>query len=164
MAYNKGKAFEDKFKGDFQKVPNATIDRLYDVTNGYKNIKQCSDFIGFIATKQVDEVVYGNIYYLECKSCKGASIPFSNISQYDNLLKKMNRPGVRAGVILWLYEKDKVWYIPVKTIKQMKADGEKSIGLRHIGSKYRFIEIPSVKKRVFMDSDYSVLTELQEGD
>ena len=94
MAYNKGKAFEDKFKGDFQKVPNATIDRLYDVTNGYKNIKQCSDFIGFIATKQVDEVVYGNIYYLECKSCKGASIPFSAILRRPILPQRAGRDAV----------------------------------------------------------------------
>ena len=29
---------------------------------------------------------------------------------------------------------------------------------------YRIIEIPSKKKRVFMDSDYSVLMKLEEGD
>mgnify|MGYP003300507598 CR=1 FL=1 len=29
---------------------------------------------------------------------------------------------------------------------------------------YRIIEIPSKKKRVFMDSDYSILTKLGEGD
>ena len=61
------------------------------------------------------------------------------------------------------YEKDKVFYIPIKTIKKLKEDGEKSIGLRHL-DKYRIIEIPSIKKRIFMDSDYSILTTLEDGD
>ena len=57
MSVNYGKAFESKFKEDFLKLPNATIDRLYDVTYGYKNIKQISDYIGYC---------YPNIFYLEC--------------------------------------------------------------------------------------------------
>jgi penicillin-binding protein-related factor A (putative recombinase) len=123
--------------------------------NGYKSIKQVSDFIGY---------AYPNIFYLECKSHKGASLPMSNITQYDNLKKKVGIPGVRSGVVLWLYEKDKVFYIPTKTLVKMKEeDGEKSVGLRHIG-KYRMIEIPSEKKRVFMDSDYSILLRLEDGD
>ena len=41
-------------------------------------------------------------------------------------------------------------------------ENQKSVGIRHIGTE-DIIEIPSVKKRVFMDSDYSILTELPEG-
>ena len=151
---NYGKAFEGKFKDDFLNLPNSSMDRLYDTMNGYKSIKQISDYIGY---------VYPNIFYLECKTHKGASIPLANITQYDNLKKKVGIPGVRSGVVLWLYDKDKVFYIPTATITQLKEDGEKSVGLRHIG-KYRMIEIPSVKKRVFMDSDYSVLMELKDYD
>ena len=154
MAKNYGKAFEEKFKKDFGLLEGSSIDRLYDTMNGYKSIKQISDFIGFI---------YPNIFYLECKSHKGASLPLANITQYENLKKKVGIPGARSGVILWLYEKDKVFYIPTATVTKLKEDGEKSVGLRHI-SKYRIIEIPSVKKRVFMDSDYSVLKELDEND
>lgn len=164
MALNRGKAFEDKFKTDFLKVENSTIDRLYDLMSGYKSIKQVSDFIGFIGTHFIDGNWYGNEYFIECKSHKGASLPFAAISQYDNLVKKIGKPGTRAGIVIWFYEKDLVWYVPIKTIKQMKEDGEKSIGLRHIGGKYRYIEIPSHKKIVYMDSDYSILTQLQEGD
>lgn len=151
---NYGKAFEDKFKQDFSKLYGSSIDRLYDVMNGYKSIKQVADFIGYLQP---------NIFYLECKSHKGASIPLSNITQYENLSKKVGLPGVRSGVVLWLYEKDKVFYIPTNTITQLKQDGEKSVGLRHIG-KYRIIEIPSYKKRVFMDSDYSILKTLNDWD
>lgn len=151
---NYGKAFEDKFKKDFGLLEGSSIDRLYDTMNGYKSIKQISDFIGY---------KYPFIFYLECKSHKGASIPLSNITQYDNLKKKVGIPGVRSGVVLWLYEKDKVFYVPTSTITKLKQDGEKSVGLRHIG-KYRIIEVPSVKLRVFMDSDYSVLMNLEDGD
>ena len=38
MSKDFGKTFEKKFKEDFLKVPNATIDRLYDVVMGYKRI------------------------------------------------------------------------------------------------------------------------------
>lgn len=40
MAKNYGKEFEMKFKEDFLKLENSTIDRLYDVTTGYKSMKQ----------------------------------------------------------------------------------------------------------------------------
>lgn len=154
MPVNRGKQFELKFKEDFSKLQDHSIDRLYDVMNGYKNIKQVADFIGYL---------YPNIFYLEIKSHAGASIPLTNITQYDNLIKKVGIKGVRSGVVLWLYDKDKVYYIPTSTITKMKNDGEKSVGIRHI-NKYRIIEIPSVKKRVFMDSDYSILKTLNEGE
>ena len=78
-------------------------------------------------------------------------------------MRKIGIKGVRTGVVLWLYEKDKVFYIPTSTLSQLKSDGEKSIGLRHV-DKYNMIEIPSTKRRVFMDSDYSVLKNLKEGE
>ena len=155
MANNYGKAFEQKFKKDFLKtVPNSTIDRLYDTMSGYKAISQISDYIGYS---------FPNIFYMECKSHKGASIPFDNITQYSKLLQKVGIPGVRAGVILWLIDKDIVYYIPISTIKQMKKDGKKSVGISAVDN-YNIIEIPSVKKRVFMDSDYSGLLSLKDGE
>lgn len=154
MARNKGKKFEDKFKEDFLKLEGSSLDRLYDTMNGYKSIKQISDFIGY---------VYPNIFFTECKSHKGASLPFDAITQFENLEKKVGIPGVRSGVVVWFYEKDKVFYVPTKTLQQIRDAGEKSVGLRHVG-KYRMIEIPSTKKRVYMDSDYSVLKDLEEGD
>ena len=154
MSTNRGKQFEEKFKEDFSKLADNSIDRLYDVMNGYKNIKQVSDYIGYL---------FPNIFYLECKAHKGASLPLSNITQYENLKKKIGIKGVRSGVILWLYEKDKVLYIPTSTVVKLKQDGEKSVGTRHLND-YRIIEIPSIKKRVFMDSDYSILKTLKEGE
>ena len=154
MAKNYGKPFEEQFKKDFLKVKDSSLDRLYDVMMGYKSIKQVSDYIGYIKP---------NIFYLECKTHAGASLPFDKITQYDSMVKKVGIPGVRSGVILWLYEKDLVLYVPISTVTQLKNEGEKSVGVRHL-DKYRIIQIPSVKKRVFMDSDYSVLTQLDDFD
>lgn len=156
MGTNKGKEFEIKFKSDFiSTVPNSTIDRLYDPVSGYMSISNISDFIGYCKP---------SIFYLECKTHKGASLPFENITQYEKLKAKVGIPGVRAGVILWLYEKDIVMYIPISTITKMKADGKKSVGLKAIEEGYNIKIIPSQKKRVFMDSDYSCLCNLEDGE
>jgi hypothetical protein len=154
LAANYGKEFEIKFKEDFLKLKGSTVDRLYDTMNGYKSISQVSDFIGY---------VYPNIFYIECKSHRGASIPMGNITQYEKLKKKIGIPGVRAGVILWLVDKDLVMYVPMSTVKLLKENGEKSIGVRHLDD-YNIKVIPSIKKRVFMDSDYSLLLNLKDGE
>ena len=155
MPTNYGKAFEDKFKSDFiRTVPNCSLDRIYDVSLGYKSISNISDYIGYS---------YPNIYYLECKSHKGASIPFTAITQYEKLTKKVGIPGVRAGIILWLYEKDIVMYVPISTITEIMKTEKKSVGIVDL-DKYNIKVVPSIKKRVFMDSDYSVLLDLKDGE
>ena len=83
--------------------------------------------------------------------------------EYDALKEKVGIKGVRAGVVLWLYEKDKVFYIPISTITQMKNDGCKSVGIKAL-DKYKIYEIPSIKKRTYMTSNYSILLTLQEGE
>ena len=154
MADNLGKNFEEQSKGDFKGLPNVSIDRLYDLVSGYKSISQVCDFIGYI---------YPNIYYLELKSTQGNTLNFAKIRQYDELVKKVGIKGVRSGVVVWFIDHDRVLYVPTKTLMEMKKNGDKSVNIRTI-DKYRYLEIPSIKKRVFMTSDYSVLTTLQEGD
>jgi len=46
----------------------------------------------------------------------------------------------------------------------MKQDGKKSVGIKAIQEGYNIKIIPSIKKRVFMDSDYSFLLQLEEGE
>ncbi len=154
---NYGKKFEKKFELDFLKsMPNSTIDRIYDSVSGYKSISNVCDFIGYKEP---------HIYYIECKSHKGISFPFSNLTQYDKLKEKVGIPGVRAGVVLWLYEHDKVLYVPISTVTSIKNDGIKSVSLTMLKkNKYNIIEIPSIKKRVYMDSDYSILQNLKDGE
>ena len=153
MSIDYGKKFEERFKLDWVNSTGGAIVRLYDNTSGYLSISNVSDYICY---------KYPNLFFIECKSHKGASIPFTAISQYNKLLSFSNIKGIRSGVVLWLYEKDIVLYIPVKTIKLLKDSGEKSVGIRHLKD-YDIIEIPSKKLRVFMESDYNVLLSLKEG-
>lgn len=157
MANNKGKQFEVKFKEDFKRsFPNGTVDRIYDTTNGYKTISNISDFIGYN---------YPNIYYLECKSHQGNTFPLINLTQYDKLKAKVGIKGVRAGVVLWFIDHDKVCYVPISTITQLKKDDKKSVNVKMLEDKsYNIYEIPSVKKKVFLDSDYSILADLKDGE
>lgn len=156
MAINKGKQFEERFKKDWlESFPNSTITRLYDNTSGYIAISNISDYICYNHPYQ---------FFIECKSHKGASIPFDKITQYDKMKDVVGVKGVRAGIILWLYDKDKVFYIPISTITEMKKDDKKSVGLKAVEEGYNIIEIPSEKLRVFMKSDYSCLMTLKDGE
>lgn len=156
MGTSKGKAFEDKFRADFSKLEGVSLDRLYDPVSGFNGIRNICDFIGY---------KYPNIFYLECKSSQDNTWNFSAYSQYEKQLVKVGIPGVRVGVVLWMVKHDTVVYLPTKTIQKMKADNKKSFNIKDLDNKeYRIIKIPSVKKRVFMDSDYSVLFNLEEGD
>lgn len=150
-----GKKYEEKFRSDWEKIPNTSIDRLYDPVGGYGGISNICDFIIYN---------YPHIIYAECKTTKDNTFPFSRLSQYEKLTKKIGIKGVIAGVFIWFYDRDKVFFVPIATCKQMIEDGEKSVNCKKIvenkyKSEYRIIEIPSVKKRVFMDSDYSVILE-----
>ena len=154
---NRGKQFEERFKQDWERtIPDSSVDRIYDQMSGNKTISNISDFVGY---------KYPNIFYLECKSTHENTFNFHKLTQYDKLVTKIGITGVRVGVIIWFIEHDRVIYVPIKTIKQMKKDGLKSVNIRTIDeSGYRFINVPSRKLRVLMESDYTVLLNLEEGD
>lgn len=120
--------------------------------SGYKNTsKNICDFIGFTNR---------TLFLLECKTKKGTTFPFQNLTQYSKLVEYEDYNDITAGVILWFYEYDKILFISIQTIHQMINDGKKSIHVNKSKEEgYNIIEIPSVKKRTFMDSDYSVLIE-----
>lgn len=150
MSQSLAKSFEAKLKEDWMKLPNATIDRLYDPVGGYYGISNVSDFISYS---------FPNIFYLECKTIKGNTFPLSNLKQYDKLLEKKGIKGVKAGAVIWFYEHDnKIVFVPIETFEKLKNDNKKSFNVKMVGEKdYYNIPIPSVKKRTFYDSDYSVL-------
>ncbi len=154
---NRGKEFEQKVKQDFLKIPGSHLERLYDSMGGYKSIKTRSDFIGYI---------YPNQYFLEVKSVHGNTFPFTNLKQYNGLLEVSGIHGIRSGVIIWFVDHQIVCYVPVRTIKQMKQEGLKSVNVKYIkeGSAYRIINIPSKARKIFLDSNYSILTTLADGE
>ena len=57
-----------------------------------------------------------------------------------------------------------IFYIPLDTVTLMKKDGIKSFNVnKHDFEKYPAIKIPSKLRRVFYDSDYSILLEELDG-
>ena len=148
-----GKKFETKLREDWNNLEDSLIIRINDNFNGYKNISGISDFIAYH---------YPNIFFIECKEHKGNTFPLANLTQYDKLMSVQGIKGVRSGVVLWFSEKDTVVYVPVKTFKKLKEDGKKSLNINDINN-YELIVVPSVKKRTFLDSDYSVLFNMEEG-
>lgn len=148
---NYGKKFEQVFKSDWKKsFPDGFIYRLNDQLSGYKvTSANVCDFICYN---------YPYLYLIECKSHKGASVPFEKITQYERMLQYSSIKGVIAGVVLWLYEKDiEPLFIPIRTLTKMKTDGKKSVGLKAIEEGYEIIKLPSIKKRVFYETDYTIL-------
>ena len=149
MAKNYGKKFEKQFEQDFLKIPGSTIDRIYDPGFKRKGISNICDFIGYKEP---------HIYYLECKSIKGGTFPLNNLTQYDKLIEKKSIKGAITGAAIWFYEKDKVIFVPITTFEKLKLDGKKSVNIKMLDTKdYEILEIPSIKKRVYMESDYTVL-------
>lgn len=155
MAVSRGKQFEQQFKSDFQKVSGGFIYRLPDQVNGHKTTSaNICDFVCYI---------YPNIFLMEVKTISGNTFPLTNFTQFEKLRSFRNIPGLRKGVLIWYTERDKIIYVPIKTIEKMVADGKKSVNIRTIDEDgYEYLNIPSVKKRVFLDSDYSVLCNLPE--
>ena len=157
MSFNYGKQFENLVKSQFCKVDGADITRLYDTTNGFRGVNNVCDFIGYI---------YPNIFYIEVKVVQsGNTLSLDRLTQYNKMVEKCGIPGVRVGVVVWWVEKQKVAYVPISTVTLLKKNGKKSINIKYIDSEeYKVVEIPSTVKRVFMESDYSVLKTLQDGE
>ena len=155
MATNLGKKFEAKLKEDWLKIQDADITRLYDIMSGYKSISNVSDFIGYI---------YPYMYYLEAKSTQGNTFPLSRLTQKDELIKKDGKKGINPGVIIWFIDHAKVCYVPIKEIVRLEANNYKSVNVKYIGDpSFNIYEIPGKLRRVFVDSDYSILKDIAEA-
>lgn len=160
MATNRGKSWEEHFKSDWQNsFPKTFILRLPDQMTGWKvTSANICDFIAFNK---------GKLYLLECKSHKENTIPFSDIPQYDRMLPYKGWEGIRAGIIVWAIDHQRVFYLPISTMEKMKEDGKKSFHFikdLELFSPYKIYELPSVCKRVYPTVDYTVLLNLQEGE
>lgn len=144
MAINRGKDFEKTIRDCFEQVPNTSVDRLHDQTSGFAGSTNVCDFI-----------VYHRpfIYYLECKSVHGNTLPFSNITknQWQGLLDKSFVDGVIAGVICWWIDKDVTKFIPITVLQMMKEAEYKSIASDFECN--NVFDLKGKKKRVFFDYD-----------
>lgn len=154
MAVNRGKQWEAKLKEDFSKLSGAYIYRVPDNMSGYKGITGISDFIGY---------KYPKIFFIEAKTVLGNTFPLTNFTQFDKMTAIPSEKGIHKGVMIWFQDHSAVLYVPLSTIAKMKSDGKKSVNIKKIDEEgYDYVRIPSVQKRVFLDSDYTVLLDLPD--
>ena len=149
-----GKKFEASFKATWlQCFPDSFIYRLPD---------QMSGFAGGGGTNPCDFFCFvnGKLLMVECKEHKGASIPFTAIPQADKLISYIGKKNVFPGVLIWLSEKDIIFWLPAETLRDMKKAGHKSVGTKALTEKmYNIVQIPAEKKRTFLQADYNYLME-----
>lgn len=152
-----GKQFEQKFRENWiTSMPGSFILRLNDQVSGYNNSNNLSDFICF--TK-------GILFPIETKSIQKVSFPFTNLVQYDRMEAVCDLEGVLPLVVMWFVNSDRVLAVPIKTIRKMKKHGLKSLNPNTVDrEKYYMVDIPSVKLRTFMNSDYSCLTSMLSNE
>ena len=162
MAENVGKKFERVVREAFERVPTASVDRLYDQTNGFKGGSNICDFIVYRKPYE---------YYIECKSVRGNTLSihgtdpehrYGNITnkQWESLLKKSRIPGVVAGILCWWIDKDVTLFIPIELLTFLReVKGFKSIRYDIGGVMVTWngtrkpIHIRGRKKRVFFEYD-----------
>ena len=135
-------------------MPNSVCYRLYDTTAGYHSIGNVADFICYS---------YPNMFMIDCKSSEGNTIGFAAIRQYDQMLKYKGIKGVHVGIVWWSIDNNKVIWVPIETLEQIKNEGKKSYNIKMLSDpNYDSYEIPSKKLRTFMKTDYSYLVRRHE--
>ena len=149
---NRGKQFENHLKDQFEKLSNVSIDRLYDVTTGFKNQNNICDFIVY---RQ------GTLNYFECKAIHGNCLNFkSHIrpNQWDGLLAKSKINGVNAGIIIWFIDHDITLFVDIQWLDYLIQNyGNKSFNIIKDIKHIPVTIIPGVKKRVFFNYDLNKL-------
>ena len=148
MAINRGKPFEDVIRQSFEQVPNTSVIRLPDPTNGYLGIRNISDFVIYH---------YPHQYFIECKSVHGNTLPFSNITenQWNGLLEVSKIKGVIAGIICWWVDKDITLFIPIQALEERKQMLDKH-SVRFDDGLYTGLECYAItgrKKKIYFEYD-----------
>lgn len=116
---SKFKEFENKFKAAVEKVDGVSIDRIPDQVSRFKGSNNIADFVAY---------KYPHQYYFECKTIEGGTLPFTNITQWQDLLEKSRVPGIIAGVVVWFYERTEIAtiFVDIRLLECMKQEGYKS--------------------------------------
>lgn len=156
MGQNRGKDFENKVREDLGLVEGVSVDRLPDQMNGFKGGTNICDFIVY---------KYPNIIFLECKSCYGNTLNFSNISQLDSLTKKVGIKGCIPGVMIWFIDHDLTLFVKAEGLQRLKDSGCKSVNAKTYNLNLyldEYVVVPGKKRRIFFDYDMETfLKEVQ---
>lgn len=163
---NRGKKFEKNFEMNWKNsFPNTLVFRIQDQQSGYAGSTNPCDFICFPNN--------GKLYMIEVKSTHKNTFSIAkrydtdkgkyvyDFRQYPELVEYCKYENVVVGVVIWYEDHDKIIFVPIQEVTKMMNDGLKSINVKMIeDSLYNIVEIPSKKKRVYLESDYSVLKNL----
>lgn len=131
--------------------------RLPDQVSKFKETsKNPCDFIAFNN---------GILWMIECKETQEGTINFSKMSQVDLLPDYCIYKDVQPYFIIWFSKKDKVIAVRADEAARIRASGEKSISLKMLNDEaYNIIDLPGIKKRVYVEADFTVLTDLARKD
>lgn len=145
MTVNRGKQFEEQIRQAFENVPDTSVIRLIDPQNGYAGVRNICDYIVYH---------YPTQFFIECKSCHGNTLPFTNITknQWDGLYEKSKLKGVVAGYMIWFIDHNRTIFVPAQSMIVHKELGEKSFNITKQWDSDCF-EIKGEKKRVLFDYD-----------
>lgn len=156
MAKNRGKKFEQIIRQQFEQIRNVSVDRINDNV-GYEGAYSIADLIVYRKPYK---------YYIECKSIKGTSFPFSNINekalrdlQYQQILS-----GVGCYFLIWFVALDLTICISAREIyEKMYAWDKKSIGVSSFKD-FDFIEVQGTKKRKYYKYNLVELLNKLDGE
>lgn len=156
MAQNKGKVFEQLVRQQFNELPNVSVDRINDNV-GYAGAYNIADLIVYRKPHK---------YYIECKTIKGTSFPFSNINQkalldmqYQSIID-----GVNCYFIVWFIDLDKTIAINANEIYvKFNGYGKKSIGVSSFDD-FDYILVKGQKKRTYYNYDMQDLLNQFDGE
>ena len=152
MSLNRGKQWEMKVKECWHKtMPNSFILRLPDQQSGYHLSSNVSDYIAFKSPR---------LFLLECKSVLGNTVPFANLTQYEKMLPYKNVEDIFPGFMVWWVEHGIVAWVPVETVECMKKENKKSVNVKNLKDDSTITIIPTVKKRILLDCDFSILMRI----
>ena len=158
MAVNRGKKFEEVVKDCFKGCTNVYALRLYDPQGGYVAVANPCDFLIYHKTK---------LYAIECKTIHGNTLPiyspdikkpYGNISrtQWEGMLEA-SEYGVVAGVLCWWVDNDVTRFLPIQSLVEYRAAGNKSV--RYDCDLDNSLIIKGEKKRVFFEYDFTEFLE-----
>lgn len=130
-----------------ESFPQGYLYRLPDQMSYYKGSGNPCDILCYVES---------HLFLIETKSIHGNTFNL-NFAQKEKL-KSINVEGVHPLLVVWFVDHDKVIAFPINSVVKMEEDGLKSINIKTY-DQYEHIDIPSKKKRVFMDSDYREVLE-----
>lgn len=155
MSYT-GKQFEQDFAASFDKsIESLTLLRLHDSVSGFKGIKNPCDFIMGTA--------FGT-GYIELKTTKSASLPFSNITdmQWNEMTIADYSLYTFCGVLVYFQKHGLIKWYPIRELNSLKKAGAKSVNpenLAEVGFSVNF-----KKKRTRLTIDFESLVEAFRQD